>query len=222
MKEINFLPRAIIFDMDGVIVDSMPYHFLAWYEALRPWGVSVKCFDVYQREGERWDKTLKDLLKEAKIRPTKEVLNKIFALRQRIFKKYFKRYIFKGVDRFLFCLKQKGYSLGLVTGTPAREIKAILPKKIRLLFDCVVAGDSVVLGKPNPAPYLRALKLLRLKPDQCLVVENAPLGIRSAKAAGIFCLALNTSLPSEYLKEADLVVEKLEDIPGIIEKSCIT
>ena len=208
--------------MDGVIVDSMPYHFLAWYEALRPWGISVKCFDVYQREGERWDKSLKDLLRQAKITPTAVVLKKIFVYRRKVFKKYFKRYIFKGIDRFLLCLKQKGYLLGLVTGTPAQEIKAILPKKIRVLFDCVVAGDSVKYGKPNPAPYLKALKLLRLKPNQCLVVENAPLGIRAAKAAGIFCLALNTSLPSEYLKEADLVVEKLEDIPGFIEKSCAT
>jgi beta-phosphoglucomutase len=222
MKKINFLPRAIIFDMDGVIIDSMPYHYLAWYEALRPWGISVKCFDVYQREGERWDKTLKDLLRQARIRPTEEVLKKIFSYRQKIFKKYFKRYIFKGVDRFLFCLKQKGYILGLVTGTPSHEIRAILPRKIRTLFDCVVAGDAVKYGKPNPAPYLRALRLLRLKAGQCLVVENAPLGIRSAKAAGIFCLALNTSLPSEYLKEADLVVEKLEDIPGLIERSCAT
>ncbi len=221
MKKINFSPRAIIFDMDGVIVDSMPYHFLAWYEALRPWGVSVKCFDVYQREGERWDKTLKDLLRQAKIKPTPQVLKKIFTYRQKVFKKYFKRYIFKGVDHFLFCLKQKGYSLGLVTGTPTQEIKAILPKKILGLFDCVVAGDTVSQGKPNPAPYLKALELLKLKSDQCLVVENAPLGIRAAKAAGIFCLALSTSLPSEYLQEADLVVEKLEDITGFIEKSCV-
>jgi beta-phosphoglucomutase len=220
MKKINFSPRAIIFDMDGVIVDSMPYHFLAWYEALRPWGISVKCLDVYQREGERWDKTLRDLLRQAQIKPTAQVLKNIFADRQKVFKKYFKRYIFKGIDRFLLCLKQKGYLLGLVTGTPTLEIKAILPKKIRVLFDCVVAGDTVRYGKPNPAPYLKALELLRLKPRQCLVVENAPLGIRAAKAAGIFCLALNTSLPSEYLKEADLVVEKLEDIPGFIEKSC--
>lgn len=220
MKKINFLPRAIIFDMDGVIVDSMPYHFLAWYEALRPWGISVRCFDIYQREGERWDKTLKDLLRATKIKPTRKVLSKIFAHRQKIFKKYFKRYIFKGVDRFLRCLKQKGYALGLVTGTPAQEIMQILPENIRTLFDCVVAGDSVRQGKPHPAPYLKALELLRLKPRECLVVENAPLGIRAAKAAGIFCLALNTSLPSEYLNQADLVVEKLEDIPGLIEKSC--
>ena len=220
MKKNKLRPRAIIFDMDGVIVDSMPYHFLAWYEALRPLGISVKCFDVYQREGERWDKTLKDLLRQAKINPTKKILKKTFASRKKIFKRYFKRHIFKGIDRFLLCLKQKGYLLGLVTGTPNHEIKSILPGKIRHLFDCIVAGDTVKLGKPNPAPYLKALELLRLKPEQCLVVENAPLGIKSAKAAGIVCLALNTSLPSEYLKDADLVVERLEDIPGLIEKSC--
>lgn len=84
-------PKAIIFDMDGVIVDSMPYHFLAWYEALRPWGVRVSCFDVYSKEGERWDVTLKDLLKSAGIKPTPSLLKKIFDFRQKIFKKSFMR-----------------------------------------------------------------------------------------------------------------------------------
>ena len=62
MKKLKIRPRAIVFDMDGVIVDSMPYHFIAWYEALRPWGVRVSCFEVYAQEGERWETTLKGLL----------------------------------------------------------------------------------------------------------------------------------------------------------------
>ena len=78
MKNLNFKPRAIIFDMDGVIVDSMPYHFIAWYEALRPFGVRVSCFDVFSREGERWDKTLIELLKASGIKPSKMILNKIW------------------------------------------------------------------------------------------------------------------------------------------------
>ena len=49
MKKIKFKPKAIIFDMDGVIVDSMPYHYIAWYEALRPWGIRVTAFDVYEK-----------------------------------------------------------------------------------------------------------------------------------------------------------------------------
>jgi len=75
-------------------------------------------------------------------------------------------------------------------------------------------------GKPHPEPYLRCARLLRVKPSQCVVIENAPFGIISAKKAGMFCLALTTSLPAEYLKEADMVVENLSETFGIIEGSC--
>lgn len=220
MKKLNFRPKAIIFDMDGVIVDSMPYHFLAWYEALRPIGVRVNCFDVYSKEGENWVKTLYDLLSRSGIKPTKTLLNKIFLSRQKIFKKYFKRFIFSGVQGYLACLKNKGYLIGLVTGTPIKEINHILPNKIRSLFDCIVSGDNVKKGKPHPEPYLKAAKELNLKPLECLVVENAPFGIESAKKAGMVCFALTTSLPREYLKSADYVVESLDEISLIIEKSC--
>jgi beta-phosphoglucomutase len=220
MKQHKRRPKAIIFDMDGVIVDSMPYHFLAWYEALRPFGIRVSCFDVYTKEGERWEKSLKDFLKRAGVEPTSARLKKIFLLRQRIFKRYFKRFIFKGAEEFLACLKNRNYLLGLVTGTPMDELKEILPLRIYNLFDYAVTGDHVKRGKPHPDPYLKAAKGLGLRPRECIVVENAPLGIESAKRAGMFCVALTTSLPREYLKRADVVVDSLEDITGIIDKSC--
>ncbi|MEI6631695.1 MAG: HAD family phosphatase [bacterium] len=220
MKRIKQRPKAVLFDMDGVIVDSMPYHYLAWYEALRPLGVRVNVFEVYLREGERWDKSLKDFLAHAGMRPSKRRLAKIFKLRQKIFRYYFKRRIFEGAEVFLRCLKNNGYTLGLVTGTPMIEVKKILPPKIKGLFTAIVSGEMVKLGKPHPAPYLKAAQLLKLKPRECLVVENAPLGIRSAKAAGMFCIAVTTSLPREYLKNADIVVNRLEEITGVIEKSC--
>ena len=220
MKRLRLNPRAIIFDMDGVIVDSMPYHFLAWYEALRPLGVRVTCFDVYSREGERWEKSLEDFLLRSGIKPTKRLLKKIFTFRQKIFRRYFKRTIFQDAEELLRCLKGKGYMLALVTGTPSVEIKNILPERIRRLFDCIVAGDNVKRGKPHPEPYLKALASLGLTSKQCVVVENAPLGIESAKKAGIFCFALATSLPGEYLKAADVVVERLEEIIPLIDTRC--
>jgi beta-phosphoglucomutase len=220
MDKLKSPPKAIVFDMDGVIVDSMPYHFIAWYEALRPLGLRVSCFDVYSKEGERWNKSLKGFLRQAKIKPTKKILLAIFTRRQKIFKKYFKRFIFKGVREFLSCLKGKGYLLGLVTGTPLQEVKKILPNKIMGLFDSVITGDEVKNGKPHPEPYIKAAENLKLKPSECVVVENSPLGIESAKRAGMFCVALTTSLSREYLRKADAVVDVLEEIPGIIEGAC--
>ena len=206
--------------MDGVIVDSMPYHFLAWYEALRPYGVRVSCFEVYSREGERWDKSLKDFLRMGNLKPTPGLMREVFASRQKIFKKYFKRFIFKGVEEFLRCLKGKGYRLGLVTGTPHAQVIRILPASIRSLFDCMVCGDQVRNGKPHPEPYMKAGRLLKLAVHECAVVENAPYGIESAQRAGMFCIAVTTSLPSVYLSKADRIVDRLEDIPVFFEKSC--
>jgi len=218
-KSIN-KPMAVIFDMDGVIVDSMPYHFLAWYEALMPYGVRVNCFDIYSKEGERWDKSLSDLLKKRGITPTRRLLLKIFTERQKIFRRYFKRSIFPGTKEFLECLKTRGYLLGLVSGTPIDEISHILPFSIKALFNTIIGGDNVRKGKPHPEPYLKAASSLGLLPEECVVIENAPNGIISAKRAGMYCVAVSTSLPKEYLKEADAIADSLEDISGIIDKTC--
>ncbi len=201
-----------MFDMDGVIVDSMPYHFLSWYETLKPLGIRVTWLDIYLKEGEHWEKTLKHLLRGVNIKPTREILDKLFAKRTRVFKNVFKRFIFPGAPLILTRLKRKGYSLGLVTGTPAGEIKKILPLKLKNLFSCIVAGDQVKRGKPHPESYLRAAAVLNVRANKCLVVENAPYGIASAKAAGMFCVGVTTSLPKEYLKAADVVIEELEEI----------
>lgn len=213
----KFKPQAIIFDMDGVIVDSMPYHFLAWYEALRPYGVRVSCFDVYSKEGEKWSKTLKDLLLQSGIKPTNKLLDEIFTRRQRIFRRLFQSFIFNGAEELLVFLKKEGYFLGLVTGSPLKEVNTILPPKVKSKFGVIVAGDQVKKGKPDPEPYLKAASLFGLKPKECLVIENAPLGIKSAKRAGMLCIAVTTSLPKEYLKEADLIVDKLQDISRFIK-----
>lgn len=221
MKKLKSPPRAVIFDMDGVIVDSMPYHFIAWYEALRPFGIRVSCFDVYSREGERWERTLRDFLTQAGRRPTKKSMNEIFSIRQRIFRRNFKRFIFSDAVALLNCLHDSGYILGLVTGTPSKEMNDILPLRIRRLFSCMVMGDSVKRGKPHPDPYLKAARLLGLKASECVVIENAPLGVEAAKRAGMFCVAITTSLPRQYLKRADVIADRVGDIIGIIEPSCV-
>ena len=220
MKKLKNRFSAILFDMDGVIVDSMPYHYIAWYEALRPYGIRATAFDAYIREGEKWQKTLKDLFAREGLKLNGRIGKKIFRERAKIFKKYFRRHIFFGVEDFLSCVKAKGYLLALVSGTPEKEIKKILPKSIRDKFSAIVAGDHLKVGKPHPAPYLKAAKSLKVPVKKCAVVENAPNGIASAKAAGMFCFAVTTSLPKDYLKGADIIVDKLEEITGYIDSSC--
>lgn len=209
-------PEAVLFDMDGVIVDSMPYHFLAWYEALREFDCSVTSFDVYAHEGEPWKTTLPKFLDKNHKTYDNKLVRKIFDYRQKIFKRIFKRYIFHGAEQVLTTLHSRGMRLALVSGTPTRDIKRILPKHLYKLFEVIVGGDEVKHGKPHPEPYLTAAKKLGVKPKNCVVVENAPLGIRSGKAAKMTCIAIATSLPKQYLKKADIVIERIMGLEGVL------
>lgn len=208
-------PKAILFDMDGVIVDSMPYHFISWYEALRPYDVSVKPLDVYQREGEKWDKALRALWKPSGKPLSRATMRAITDDKNAIFKKYFKRAIFHCVEEILPCLRRQGYTLALVTGTTHGEMLHILPRALREQFTVIVTGDMIRRGKPFPDPYLKAAQQFGLTSDECVVVENAPYGIRAAKAAGMFCIALTTSLPAAYLAGADVVLDAIRDIARV-------
>ena len=97
-------------------------------------------------------------------------------------------------------------------GSIRRNLNHVVPEEERNLFDVIVTSDLCTYGKPHPEPYLRAATALKIMPEHCLAVENAPMGIQSAKAAGIFTLAITSTLPAEYLKDADGIISNLSDI----------
>ncbi|MDR1940900.1 MAG: HAD family phosphatase [Endomicrobium sp.] len=196
---------AVLFDMDGIIVDSMPYHFISWFEVLRKYNVRVAPADIFAMEGAKWDKVIRFAFKREGKPLSEKTARKIFLNRQKLFAKYFKRYIFDGVTDIIKLLKNRGFLIGLVTGSSLEEAKKMLPKEIYSLFDTKVAGDMVKKGKPFPDSYLLAAKKLSLNPRSCFVIENAPYGIRAAKAAGMYCVVITTSLSKEYLSEADKI-----------------
>lgn len=195
--------------MDGVLLDSMGYHVQAWQRTFKPLGLDISSYEVYSREGEDWRKTTRDFLKRAGQRPTPSLVNKFFSKRSRIFKEVFKPRIFKGARYLLVSLKRKGLKLGLVTATPGEDVEKMLPPSITGLFDVMVCGGDTKKGKPHPEPYRQALKRLRLRPEQAMVVENAPYGITSSRLAGISSIAVASSLPRRYLKGADRMVDSL-------------
>lgn len=203
---------AVIFDMDGVLLDSMPYHYLAWFEALYTIGVRVSCLDVFAHEGEQWEHSLNRWLQRAGKRPTEHLRRQLFRRRERIFSSLFKPRVFAGAEETLSILQARGYRLALVTGTPRSAVENMLPVRIHRRFDVIVSGDEVRPGKPHPAPFLRAAKLMGVKPAACQVVENAPMGIRAARAAGMQVCAVATSLPPAYLRDAHCVLEQVGDV----------
>lgn len=202
--------KAVIFDMDGVLIDSMPYHVKAWQKVFKPLGEEISAEEVYAREGENWRKSTKDFLVMAGYKPGNSLIEKVFKQRTKIFKEIFKPKMFKGVNSLLGFLKKNNFKLGLVTATPRSDVKRMLPLSVIRLFDTFVCGGDTKKGKPHPDPYLSCLKKLKLKAEEAIVIENAPYGIRSCKLAGIRCVAVATSLPKKCLKEADIIVDSLE------------
>ncbi|HTY45885.1 MAG TPA: HAD family phosphatase [Patescibacteria group bacterium] len=206
--------RAVIFDMDGVITNTMPYHFDAWQAIFSSLGIKVDCFDVYTREGQDGFSTIKELYHQHHRRFDPAQARKVLAEKEALFKRIVKIRFVKGARPFLRRLKSRGFKLALVTGTSRHEMRRILPEAIRRLFEVTVTGDDVKKGKPHPEPFLKALQALRLRPAEALVVENAPFGIEAAKRAKLFCVALETSLPRKYLGKADVVLRSFKELQG--------
>ncbi|MBI1987601.1 MAG: HAD family phosphatase [Nitrospinae bacterium] len=207
---------AVLFDMDGVIVDSMPFHFRAWHQAFASIGVEVSQEEIYLREGEKGEVTAREILEERKIPPREEERQELVRRKREIFRQIVTHELFPGVRELLEELRSRGASLGLVTGTSRKEAERLLPEGFLDQFDVVVTGDDVRQGKPHPEPYLKAVRELGLDPSQCVVIENSPNGIRSAKGAGLRCIALTTSLPREHLGEADRVVDSLTEVREVL------
>ena len=204
--------KAVFFDMDGIIVDSMPYHFISWFEALKKYKVHLDPMLVFSMEGAKYADILASAFSKSNKVLTAEIIKTIHQEREILFKKYFQRYIFEGIPEFIKSLKNQRVLVGLVTGSNYREAQKILPKEVFDLFDAVVAGDCINKGKPDPEPYLVAANTLKVNPKDCLVIENAPYGIKAAKSAGMTCYAIATSLPKDYLSLADNVFETHEEL----------
>lgn len=203
--------KAVLFDMDGILVDSMPYHFISWFETMRKYNIRVTPFEIYGKEGEKSELCVEYFFKKAKRKITKEKIKKITRERAEKFNEYFKPYIFAGVEEIIRGLKKQGYKTAVVTGSAKADAVKILPAKIYNLFDVIVSSDIVKIGKPHPEPYLKAAELLNLQPAQCMVIENAPHGIKAAKAAEMYCVAVTTSLPEQYLRQADKICSNISE-----------
>jgi HAD superfamily hydrolase (TIGR01509 family) len=194
---------AVIFDMDGVIINGMPYHAQAWQEAFASVGLKITPEEVYEREGEAGIAAVAHFLKERGLELSLSEVEVLIQKKETRYKEIAQVEVFEGVPELLAELQARGKRLGLVTGTARHELEISLPPEIKAKFEIIITGDAVDRGKPDPEPYQRALKSLKIQPNQAIVIENAPLGIQSARAAGLRCLAVETSLACERLTGAE-------------------
>ncbi len=211
--------KAVIFDLDGVIIDSMPFYYRAWKHAFAAVGINVSEEEIYRREGEKREITAREVYKKYEGKePPERLVKNIVTEKENMYHKIFEFRVFSGMKEILDLLKAKNVKLGLVTGSVNKTIEKLKEENTNLfsLFDVIVTGEDTKNGKPSPDPYLAAVERLDVSAHNCYAVENAPLGIKSAVGAGLMCLAVKGSsvLSKTILKEAgaDFVYEDIREM----------
>lgn len=192
----QFCPRVVLFDMDGVLYNSMPNHATAWQEAMAAFNIPFTAADAYATEGARGVDTIRKYAKELLGKEfTEAEAQKIYDVKAHYFHEMGEAPIFEGVKELMGKIRKSGLQIGIVTGS------AQLPLIERLKADFgefitnnnITTAYDVKRGKPNPDPYLMGLqKAGNLSPHEGIVIENAPLGVRAGVTAGCFTIAINS------------------------------
>ena len=208
--------EAIIFDMDGVIVDSEPLHERAFREVFAEMGYGdthgMNFADYYGRSDKAlW---LDFIAKHHPPQPFEELL--AWKQRRLVELVVAEKPIFEGLPELVGKLAPR-YKLGVASGSPHAVIDEVLRlENLRRLFPVVVSVTDVGKGKPAPDVFLRTAELLGVAPADCCVIEDAAVGIEAALAAGMDVIAITNTLPAEKLSRASQVVKHYAEIEALL------
>ena len=208
--------KAVLFDMDGVLFDSMPNHAYAWSHAMTDFGLKMEPEEVYMNEGRTGKGTINILSNRYWGRnATDEECEQIYKAKSALFNTLPEPQAMPGAMELLNKVRARGLMRVIVTGSATHALLDRVNAAYPGIFskELMVTAFDVKHGKPNPEPYLMGLKKAGINADEAIVVENAPLGVQAAHAAGIFTIAVNTGpLKNEVLKEAgaDLVLPSMQ------------
>ncbi len=203
---------AVIFDMDGVLIESMQQHVRAWQEVFREYGVEIAPHEIFEREGEKARLTTQVLARRHGLDLGPEDMELLVSKKRELYMQHAPASLRPAARQTLEECRKLRLKTAIVTGSVLKNLRKAIPPEELSYFDVIVTSEEVVNSKPHPEPYLSAARQLDIAPEKCLVFENAPLGIRSAKAAGMTCIALTTTLPPEELSAADYIIGDLDQI----------
>lgn len=203
--------RAVLWDVDGTLIDSSEYHWLAWREALAGEGMALTREQFAAVFGRRNDEILRGYFGAdysaadvVRVGDAKEELYREFVSVRGI-------KLLPGVGRWLERLREEGWRQAMASSAPRANLEAITDALgLAGYFDAVVSAEDVTAGKPDPQVFLKAAARLGVEPSRCVVVEDAPAGTEAARRAGMRTVGVLTM--HEHV-EADIVVRTLEDLP---------
>ncbi|HBB38322.1 MAG TPA: HAD family phosphatase [Candidatus Magasanikbacteria bacterium] len=205
--------QAIIFDIDGTMIDNMPIHKHAWREFCARKNIVLTDDDFRNKvSGLRNDQICKNLFGDD---ISDEDIEAYAAEKEAVYREIYKPYIKEvpGLTNVLERLKEKNLKLAIATTAPKENRKFVLEAlNMQDSFDIILGEEDVQKGKPNPEIYLKTAGLLKVDPTTCLVFEDSPVGVASAKNAGMTVVGITTSHSAEELKDADIIIEDFTEL----------
>ena len=200
--------RAVIFDLDGVIVESEDAHIQAEKQTLRKYRVNISTEELHKFTGTTAKAFFTEIIGKNKLNTTFEEINN---QKEEILLKLLGQDAepTHGVLNLIQKLRQKGIKLAIASSSTRRLVDYVLKKmNITRLFDCVVVAEDVEFSKPDPEIFLKAAKKLAISPSHCLVIEDAKLGVEAAKRAGMKCIGFrNPHSGNQDLSKADIITD---------------
>ena len=205
--------EAVIFDWDGVVIDSMNLHGASWQDLAKEKGRSISDQQFRDGFGMKNERFIKEVLGWA---DSDEAIAKIIKRKEQLYREKALELgipTVPGVVQFLKILKQEKVPTAVATSTVKSNLHFAMDSLgLSPYFSCFVAGDDVSVGKPDPEVFLKAADELSILPGLCLVIEDAPAGIEAANAAGMKSLALTTTHSRENFLHAQWVVDRFDDL----------
>jgi beta-phosphoglucomutase family hydrolase len=204
--------EAVVWDLDGVIADTAEYHYQAWKDVFKERGVKYSKADFMPFFGRRHDTIIKAVLGD---RLPKKELEAITEEKQRNYRRRVADNIrsMPGAIPLIKSLHKHGIKQAIASSAVPENIEIVIRGLgIAGCFQAIVHGMEVKEGKPSPQIFRLAAKRLKVKPENCAVIEDAVAGVAAAKRAGMKCIAVTNSHPKISLKKADLILESLEKV----------
>jgi beta-phosphoglucomutase len=203
--------KAVIFDLDGVIVDTAHYHFIAWQRLAKELGISFTEKENERLKGVSRMRSLEIILEIGGVSLPEETKEELATKKNSWFVEYIEAIkpdeIFSGVREMLSSLRQQGFKVALASSSKNAETVLRL-LQIKPLFDTVVDGTMITHSKPDPEIFLLAASKLGIEPNQCVVFEDAEAGVEAALAAGMKCVGVGSA---DQLGKADAIVKSTAD-----------
>ena len=210
--------KAIFFDLDGTIVNTMYSHYQGWKKVLSDYDILISKKYFFLNEGIKLQKMVELYFKDSNKKISEKIVNDLIKKKNSYFLKNYKLVFYPGIKNLIKFLYDENYFIGIVTSGSRIRVMRSLPNNFINYFDKIITGDDCQRGKPFPDPYLKILKYSKFKASQCLVYENAPFGILSAKKAKIKTVAVTNTLDKSFLKDANYIVNSALDFKRLLLK----